>query len=214
MKTRIITLAILMLSGIYTFAQESPLPSYSRDLGFNTAFIFEGIFNSETTPFTLMYKKYVSENKANRFGIDLSMSMNNADSHGSSSYSETSYLSLRLNIGREIQKAITEKWIWFYGGDLVPFYSYYDNDNYQNELLYSNDESSSLGLTLRPFLAIRYNITPRLYLSAEASLNLSYTLTDQIQELPQSNQVTRDLKTSNFTFDARAANGLFLFYRF
>jgi hypothetical protein len=214
MKTRIITLAILILSCIYSFAQESSLPSYSQDIGFNTAFIFEGIFNSETTPFTLMYKKYVSENKANRFGIDLSMSMNNAESQGSSSYSETSYASLRLNIGREIQKAITEKWIWFYGGDLVPFYSFYDNDNYQNEVLYSNDESSSLGLTLRPFLAIRYNITPRLYLSAEASLNLSYTLTEQLQELPQSNQVTRDLKTSNFTFDARAANGLFLFYRF
>lgn len=214
MKTRITTLAILMLSGILGFAQENIQPSYSRDIGFNTTFIFEGIFNSGSTPFTLMYKKYVSENKANRFGMDLSFALNDTDSQGSLSYGETSHATLRLNFGREIQRAITTKWVWFYGGDLVPFYSFYDNENFQNDLLYSNDESSSLGLTLRPFLAIRFNITPRLYLSAEASLNLSYTLTEQLQEFPQANEVRRDTKMSNIAFNARAANGLFLFYRF
>jgi hypothetical protein len=70
MKTRIAFLAGLMLSGILSFAQETELPAYSRDIGFNTTFIFEGIFNSETTSFTLMYKKYVFESKSNRFGID------------------------------------------------------------------------------------------------------------------------------------------------
>lgn len=212
MKTRI--LAILLLSSFISIAQENPSSSYYRDIGFNTAFIFEGIFNAGATPFTIMYKKYVSENKANRFGIDLSMNLSSAESAGSTNYNETSYATVRLNFGREIQKAITTKWIWFYGGDLVPSYSFYTNESFQNDLLYSTDKNSTLGLTLRPFLAIRYNITPRLYLSAEASLNLSYTLTKQFQELAQTNDVLRDMKTSNIALNVNAANGLFLFYRF
>lgn len=169
MKTKRVTLvSFVILISFSCIAQEGE-PTYTKDVGFNTTFFLQGIFSSESTPFSLMYKKYISANKANRFGVDFFFNLNDQDSNqGSASYSEYSNASIHLNFGREIQNPINLKWTWYYGGDLIPFYEFSNRDDFQNREIYFTYKTSGFGVTLRPFLAIRYNIDPRLYISASA----------------------------------------------
>ena len=213
MKTKILFLSAFVFLSATAAGQDDHEIFYSKDVGFNTTFLFEGIFASNQTPFSIFYKKYVSENKANRFGINISMNLDDNTDQGSSYYTEFSNASISLNFGREIQKPVNLKWIWFYGGDLVPFYSFYNSDNFQDGQKYFITKSSGFGLNLKPFLAIRYNINTRLYLSAEASINLKYTRSKQFSEYTTGN-ITRDTEGNNISFYATPASGLFLYYRF
>ena len=206
-------LLTLLIFTTTTQAQESSPGSFTRDIGFNTTFILEGLLSAEESPFSVMYKKYVTENKANRFGIDLSVNMNSTDGSPTGSYSEYSRLNIRLNVGREIQTAINEKWVWFYGGDFIPFYSFDNRQYFQDGQETSINESSGFGIALRPFIAIRYNINPRIYLSAEASVNVSYVRRFSFTEYPQTGIIADDSSGNSFSIAAHPANGLFLFYR-
>ena len=208
-------MALVILVTVPSFAQEVGSPSLARDIGFNTTFIFEGIFNSTVTPFSLFYKKYTSENKANRFGLEVYMNFYNENNNqGTADYSEYSNAAISLNFGREIQKPITLKWTWFYGGDIVPFYDFNNNETFKGNLKYYTAKSSNFGLTLRPFIAIRYNINTRLYLSAEASINLRYRRSNQYSAFEQAGTEERDINANGLSFFAIPASGLFLFYRF
>ena len=194
-------------------AQENSQGSFTRDIGFNTTFILEGLLNAEESPFSIMYKKYVTQNKANRFGIDVSVNISETDGSATGAYSENSHLSIRLNIGREVQEPINEKWVWFYGGDLIPFYSSSNRRYFQDVQETSIIESSGFGIALRPFIGIRYNINRRIYLSAEASINVSYIRRFSFTEYPQTGIIADDSAGNNFSIAAHPANGLFLFYR-
>src|SRR5260221_9990203 len=83
--------------------------------------------------------------------------------------------SIALTIGKEQQNRISEKWVWYYGGDLIPKYAYTRTDTYENQSKNSADIHHSFGLTARPFIGIRFNIGPRLYLSTEFSCNFGYS---------------------------------------
>lgn len=63
-------------------------------------------------------------------------------------------------------------------------------------------------------MAIRYNINTRLYVSAEASINLSYTRNKQFTEYTQNEDLNRDTESNRISFYANPASGLFLYYRF
>ena len=73
-------------------------PTLQRDIGFNTTFILQGILQSDQTPFSLMLKKYVAEDKAVRIGIDDTNGYT-----GSTAYFNTSAGTLSLAIGKEYQ---------------------------------------------------------------------------------------------------------------
>lgn len=215
MKSFTLTLILFLSISFPSGAQEIPESTFSHDIGFNTSFILEGILSSSTTPFAMMYKKYTAENRANRFGADLSLSLNKLSGSSSSSYYDKySRANVRLLIGKEIQRPITTKWIWFYGGDVEPFYNFYHVKGYQNDELSTVSETSEVGVNLRPFLAIRYNINSRLYLSTEASVNLSYSFQRQLVEYPMMGTPGRDTESHGLSFYAGSAHGIFLFYRF
>lgn len=215
MKTKNPLVALLLLLTVTSFAQENPESTYSKDIGFNTTFLFQGILNSGETPFSIMFKKYTSENKANRFGLNLYMNLNNENiNQGNVNYQVNSSASVSVNVGREIQKPITIKWVWFYGGDIIPFYEFKNTKTFQNNLEFYRYESSSYGVNLRPFIALRYNINSRLYLSAESSVNLGYMRTNQLSEYQQPKSVERDTQGNNISFYVNPASGLFLYYRF
>ncbi|MEO5600674.1 MAG: hypothetical protein ABIR06_07090 [Cyclobacteriaceae bacterium] len=62
MKTKKTSLmALFILVTVPSFAQEIGSPSLARDIGFNTTFIFEGIFNPTATPFSLFIKIYLGK---------------------------------------------------------------------------------------------------------------------------------------------------------
>ena len=69
-----------------------------------------------------MYKSYRAENKALRFGLNAYIDLNKVDDNiGSSQYNETTNVNASVSIGKEFQHSISNKWTFYFGGDLVPF---------------------------------------------------------------------------------------------
>ena len=195
-------------------AQDTPV-SYQNDIGFNTTFALQGVFNSGQTPFSLMYKKYKSENKAWRLGFDTFLNINKTDSKTSSSnFSDNSSGYVGLVAGMESQKPIDKRWTWFYGADFVPYYSFTNVNTYSNGELQWEDDRKEFGLGFRPFLGIRFNISPRLYLSAEANILVSYARTKNYSAFVTNPTPYNDTEGTHFVFTASPASGLFLYYRF
>ncbi len=212
------TIGSLLMSFCYCFAyaQEDTVSMYRHDLGFNTTFILQGIFNSSETPFSLMYKTYKKEGKATRYGLEVSFNLDdNKPENNSSYYTNTSSGSFDFVFGKENQNHITNtRWVWFYGGDLIAFYRFSTFDSYQNNELYDENEFKSYGIGIRPFLGIRYNINERLYISAEASLRLNYARRENFVKNVNQAEAYRDTKGDNVSFSLQPASGIFLFYRF
>lgn len=215
MKTTILFSAIILCCTIRLFAQEEVPQTFRRDIGFNTTFILQGILQSGQTPFSLMFKKYTAENRAIRIGADVFFNLDNTDAYvGSTYYFNTSAASLYLTIGKEFQKPIDKRWTWYYGGDVVPFFAMNNQDYYQGGNLSSETESNSAGVSLRPFLGIRFNLNPRLYLSAEANLGLQYAYRKNYIQYTGNAEPAVDNSNNNISFTMNPASGLFLYYRF
>lgn len=219
MKTRLLVLAFV-LAVISLQAQEksnSASSSYTRDFGFNTYFILQGLFQSQQAPFSVMYKKYTSERAAFRLGFSGSFSSNNSDVNvapPNQSYYDNSAASIELTVGREFQNELGGKWMWYYGLDLLPTYSFNNSIGYSGTQKINMNKNSAYGFGVKPFLGIRYNINPRLYISAEASAQLMYLISKNLQKNYSPEQTIRDATANNVTFDLRPASGLFIFYRF
>jgi hypothetical protein len=205
----------LLLRSVHCLhAQDVPV-SYQNDIGFNTTFALQGVFNSNQTPFSLMYKSYNGEKKAVRLGFDTYVNINKTDSKTStSSFTDYSSGYVGLVAGMEFQNKIDKRWVWYYGGDFVPFYSFSNQDSYSNGELSWEELYKEFGLGLRPFLGIRFDISPRLYLSAEANVLLSYARTKSFASNVNDPIPFRDTEGAHLVFTANPASGLFLYYRF
>jgi hypothetical protein len=162
-----------------------------------------------------MYKKYTAENKALRLGLDAGFYMTEFKDHAASgNYGDNSNIQISFSVGKEFQQRLGEKWLWYYGGDVVP--SFFDNKSEtfaDNEMTQSN-KSWGYRLTLRPILGIRFNITNRLYLAAEASASLSYGISKTLEKRYNPSATMRDLTQSNASLSLNPASGIFIFYRF
>ena len=197
-------------------AQDVPASdTYKNDIGFNTTFALQGVFDSGQTPFSLMYKKYKAENKAWRLGLDTYLNLNKTDSKTSTSnFSDNSSGYIGIVAGMERQNKIDKRWVWYYGGDVVPYYMFNDQNQYNNGELFWENEFKEFGLGFRPFLGIRFDISPRLYLSAEANILLSYARVKNYSGNVNDAIPYTDTEGTHFTFSANPASGLFLYYRF
>src|SRR5688572_26022672 len=178
MKIRLFSLLVFSVTASFTAAQEKEPLSYTQDIGFNTSFIFNGIFQSSSTPFSFMYKQHITENRVKRIGADISFNLTDTRIDTvSDQITDERYLNVSLSFGREFQNHLSEKWIWYYGMDIVPGISLskYENHsyNYSFPTSYRSHSSTSYSLSARPFLGIRYNLTSRVYVAAEASATLT-----------------------------------------
>jgi hypothetical protein len=210
----------IILIGSYaaSYCQELPdLKAYSRDIGFNTSIILSGLVNSSGSPFDLMVKKQKNSNTANRFGISLFADIATNTFIGTSSYNQNDNYSLSITVGKEKQNQISKKWIFYYGGDLVPFYQYYSQEyNSLGQIQYDN-LTKDYGLRISPFLGIRFQINNRLYAATEGLLRISYSRKNtswtsyDFSGIPNSESSNN---FNNFRMQALPASGVFIFYRF
>jgi hypothetical protein len=217
MKTKLFVTSLFVSCALCSFAQaqENETKNFKQDIGFNTTFLLGGIFNSSSTPFSIMYKKYSSENKALRFGVSAVLDRKDfTDKAATSNYNNSDQYDFSLSIGKEFQKNITDKWIWYSGGDIVPSFSYHATDYFSGVTKTYAYKTTYIGLALRPFLGIRYNINSRLYLSAEASLQAKYSYGKEYETYAPNNTVQTDARGSRISLSLSPASGLFLFYRF
>jgi hypothetical protein len=211
-------LAIIFL-GAYTssYCQELPdLKAYSKDIGFNTSIILNGLLNSASGPFDVMLKKQKNSNTAIRFGASLNLNIATDAYNGINYYYQNDYYSISVSLGKEKQKQISKKWIFYYGGDLAPFYEYY-NQEYHNSGQIQNNSNSDIGLRISPFIGIRFQIHERLYLATEALLSIAYSRKEVSSKSVDNAGITYSESSNNFNnfrMQALPASGVFVFYRF
>jgi hypothetical protein len=215
---KILFLTSLVLFWVTSVAQQVSSPEkYTNDIGFNTTFLLQSVFNSDGTPFSLMYKKYISDNTALRFGLNAFANLNSLPNENSpsQSYSRSATANISLSFGKEFQKHLQKNWTWYGGGDIIPSYSVNNSDSYQNGEQNDSRRYKSYDIGARPFLGIRYDISTRLYLSAEASLKIQYAHSMQFYKTFKPTEVVvTDNSNEHLSFSMSPASGLFLFYRF
>ncbi len=208
------SIALSTIAFIATAQTASEEKKYSNDVGFNTTFLLNGVFNSGQTPFTLMYKKYKDNNNPLRFGVRLNANLSDINEKSQSTYSNQSNLNFSAVIGKEFQKEINQNWVWYFGGDIIPSFQYYNSEYSSSNSYKQTTTDKRVGLGFMPFLGIRFNINSRLYLSTEFSFGPTYSYTwSQIEEENPTNTI-KDIETGNFNFSMNPAYGLFLYYRF
>jgi hypothetical protein len=209
MKKLMLLISICILTKSVVAQTDKPT-EFKRHFGFNTNIVFNTIFQSGTSPFTLLYKKQVKENQALRLGA--SVNINIDDGKRNNGVQINNFVSIQLTLGKEFQRELTKHWMWYGGGDIIPSYSYSYQQTAQtiNGPDIKNTQISS-GLGLRPFLGLRFNINPRLYLATEASLNLSYS---NYSTTSSDGVKTNESSGNRFNLGSSPAGGLFLFYLF
>jgi hypothetical protein len=209
MKKLLLLFSICVLTKS-TYAQTDPSNQYKKHFGFNTNIVFNNIFQSGASPFTLLYKKQLKENQAFRLGA--SVNLNIDDGKRNNGAQINNFVSLQLTLGKEFQRELTKHWIWYGGGDIIPSYS---NSNQQSTQTVNGpsikNTQITYGLGLRPFLGLRFNINSRLYVATEASLNLSYS---NYSTSSSDGVNTNESSGNRFNLGSSPAAGLFLFYIF
>jgi len=211
MNKKVLLAFFAVLYVLPLYSQVEPV-QFKHDIGFNTIFILNELFDSDATPFTVMYKKYSSENKALRLGLETYIYI--GESKGDGSYTNNSLVNLSFVIGKEWQDRLSKSWLWYYGMDMLPSYSYNQLDSYNDDEKIFENKSSSLALSGRPFLGIRFDINSRLYISTEANIAITYRYTMQKQVSFNPDQTLVDIKTNSVFLNLSPATGIFLFYRF
>lgn len=218
MKTKLTSL--ILLASSYLFGQELPdLKAYGKDIGFNSNFILNGIINSYGgSPFDLMLKRQKTSNTSVRYGLNFNAYINSNTNTGSvNSYFKEDQYSLSISLGKEKQKQLSNKWIFYFGGDLAPFYRFDRRQYFTSNQLQNENGSDEFGIRLSPFLGLRFQINERLYLGTEASFRFSYSLMKANWKVYDNfNSIFDETKTNFYNFQIRAipATGIFVFYRF
>ena len=104
---------------------------FKKDFGFNTNLILSSLINQGSAPFSLMYKIYTKPDKAIRIGLTASFSNSNTSGKIlNAGYSTNNNGDIALTLGKEKQKHLFGKWDYYYGGDLLPNYTFSGNDYY------------------------------------------------------------------------------------
>jgi hypothetical protein len=220
MKTSLLALTFSLGVAVALGQQknESQSSDNKNDLGFNAYFIIQNIYGSlSQSPFSVMYKKYNTSEKALRLGFSGSFNSYNTDLKPGSvnpNYSDGASFQFDLTIGKEKQNGLGGKWVWYHGGDLLPGFQYSNSDNYNNNQKTSSATTTSYRFGIRPFLGLRFNVNPRLYISAEASAQLTYSLSKASNKNYSPEQNMREWTTNSMAFNLNPASGIFIFYRF
>ncbi|MFN8337068.1 MAG: hypothetical protein U0U09_18190 [Cyclobacteriaceae bacterium] len=211
MKIWLAAVILYALTALSLHAQDTTRFEFRRDLGFSTNIIFNEIFESSGAPVAIMLKTYNKPGRAMRYGVNLNVSWN--DASGDADYSTANQIDLGIVIGKEFQQKIGKSWVWYYGVDVIPGLSYYKYESYLNKDQTSGLKRTSVGFIGRPFLAVRFDINARLYVSAEASFNINYRYSKTTLYFfnPDS---TEHLDGHGLALNTTPASGIFIFYRF
>lgn len=200
--------------------------STNTEIGFSTQFVFDNIFQSSSAPFELILKKQTKSNLWMRYGIgaDFADNIEVESLHTFERQHQNTYL--RVSIGTEKRKQLSNKWLLLYGADLQASFQkskYTSIQNPPNDHYYSQQDNRTLlyGGGVRPFLGIGFNITPRLYVSTEASVLMDarfgkasegHTYIDYVNNT--SSETNEDENIRRIALGVNPASAIFIYYRF
>lgn len=211
----ILTFLSLLGTVAVCLAQSTDPVKPKQEIGFNTNFLLYGLLDSEGSPFDLMYKKQRSETTAMRWGLSFYISKSFSPSSYQSNYSTDDNYSVSISFGKEFQKHFAARWIFYYGFDLLPEYGRSSSENISNQITTNTYQNYRYGVSLQPFLGLRFVINQRLYISTESPLQLSYRFNKANWFYFNGIDATRFTKKEpTFTMSILPASGINAFYRF
>jgi len=160
--------------------------------GINTQFVFDRLFQSSTTPVEIIYKRQKKANKANRVGLQLYYDHDNERPYPVANPGwntiETDLIA-GFFFGKETQNFIgnSPRWQWFYGTDINLIFTYnrrYIADPNTSGLREHDDTKYyKYGVAIKPFIGLRFEITPRIYVSTDMLASVQYEFQDMHVEL-------------------------------
>ncbi|OWP63602.1 hypothetical protein CDA63_08465 [Hymenobacter amundsenii] len=174
-------------------AQNTPPDSaatYKHQLGLTASPVLDGFFkNNRALPVGLLYKRQTKPNQALRLGLVLDLRNERRNKSSDLAANPTFYensFGLQAYIGREWQRSIARRWVAYAGLDVG---AGYDRFRRRDEAItaINVDGGSALFLRksdyaittystfLRPLIAVRYQVKPYLYLSAESVISVRYS---------------------------------------
>jgi hypothetical protein len=215
MKTYLLVFTLLLCVSRTASAQDEP--DFKHDIGINTFIVLNGILETSQTPFSLMYKTYNAQNRATRLGVDLSINLYNSkreQTMNAKTDQRQDYATISFVVGREFQRGIAKKWILYYGGDLVPQYSFSSMTREENDQEVNTRESRTYTLNARPFLGIRFNVAPMLYLSVEASAYLGYSYSSTSDNYVNPDFIDTEDRSKSLNLGTNPVTGIYMYYRF
>lgn len=209
---------VLVSIVVYTSPAQENQP-LKNDIGFNTTTIFSGLLNSGSGPFNLMYKRQTGENTALRYGLSFSASLNSGNNNSGTQPYTIPYAYLFMpSVGKEWQRTISARWMWYGGADVRPSISFNKTTTYQNGIETQFNSTDTYGLGLAPFLGVRLIISKNFYVATEARITALYSFQKNLtRALNQNTGVVttlQDYSVSTFSFASSSAAGIYLFYRF
>lgn len=124
------------------------------------------------SPDYILTFKSIQNNRAFRAGIGGEINRIVSDDNRDDKVTQNS---LRLRMGFEKQKVISDRWLYTMGMDVK-----FSTSRVKDESGSSFDaDSNSKSFGLAPLLGIQFKLTPHLYLQTEASFNLFYGTSTQ-----------------------------------
>ncbi|MBT2558713.1 hypothetical protein J7E24_13020 [Hymenobacter sp. ISL-91] len=180
--------AALPLAATAQTAPPDTVATYKHQLGLTASPVLDGFFkNNRTLPLGLLYKRQTKPNQALRLGLVFNQDYGRryrAQPLTNGDFSNNNWGG-QLYVGLERQRVFTKRWIGYAGLDVGVGYSSYRKLEYSGRdvnldnravTLFENLDTrfTTTSVFLRPLLGIRYQLTPYLYMSAEATILANY----------------------------------------
>jgi len=203
------------------FAQSDKEKYSGHEIGINaTAFVKEFLSlnasDVDEGPYMITYKKF-KNGRALRLGLGGQFSQINEDIDGGGNLT-TKDNRASLRIGYEWNQAISKRWSFYYGADVITDFtqstsqttSFLPTGQIESVIL----EKQSLTTGGGPILGIQFFITDKISLMTEGSLYYNYTYNTDKQTFDVETQFNKSEDSSSSLFEFGLPTALFFVIRF
>lgn len=139
-------------------------------------FYFLNIFRPNFLPghssqMAFAIERHLTREKLFRLGSAISFNQYNVHSP-SKPVLHNKNSSFLLQLGLEEEKEITPRWVFFYGLDILYKYEFGETEQGDTTLGITTNESKAVSYGIAPVMGVKFEITPRIFISTETDFEL------------------------------------------
>lgn len=181
MKKITLTLLLSTLT-LLSYSQETQADTTKKDyknvIAIDATGLLQQFFNFNTSfynnsPYIITYKRIFKSN-ALRFGMGGSFRTNEGTQDDTLPMLSVDRR-INFGIGFEHYSYISKRWNFFFGGDAIFYYRFYDGKYPYTTISYREQSSTTIKYGVSPLLGVQFKINSRLSLSTETSFDILYS---------------------------------------